>query len=156
MSRRMQVETAGSLLLFGNSQLTRELCSVLVKLDLEVKRASTAAEAVAILRTGETDLLVVEVTAVGHSGIGLAELAEAARDHGTRLALLTSRSPLETAACASLLGAIASLNKWMSVRVTAQRLLALLTNARCSRDLGIVFDHEVPWVENDEAIATFA
>jgi len=152
----MKSENSGSLLLLGNSSLTRELATTLDRLELEVNLVSTATEAAAILPKGETDLLVVEVTAVGHSGIGLAGLAEAARDHGTRLALLTSRSPLETAACASLLGAIASLNKWMSVRVTAQRLLALVLNARCSRDLGIVFDHEVPWVENDEAIATFA
>ena len=152
----MSREKIASLLLLGNSSLTRELASALARFDLKVRFVSTATEAAAILRAGETDLFVAEVTAVGHGGIGLAGLAETARDHGTRLALLTSRSPLETTACASLLGAVASLNKWMSVRVTAQRLLALVTNARCSRDLGIVFDHEIPWVENDEAIATFA
>ena len=118
---------------------------------------TTPSQAVEVLRAGETDLLVVEVTAVGQSAIGLGgDLAEAAREHGTRLALLTSRSPLDTADCASLLGAIASLNKWMSVRVTAERLTALVTSARYSRNLGIVFDHAMPWVENGNAIATFA
>ena len=152
----MTSESAGSLLLLGNTRLTRELSAALLRRDLEVKCVTTPSEAVEVLRAGETDLLVVEVTAVGQSAIGLADLAEAAREHGTRLALLTSRSPLDTADCASLLGAIASLNKWMSVRVTAQRLTALVTSARWSRNLGIVFDHAMPWVENGNAITTFA
>jgi DNA-binding NtrC family response regulator len=142
--------------LLGNSTLTREIQGALVRLGLQVKLVSTAQEALEALLERENDLLVVEITAVGHTGVGLADLAEAARERGTSLALLTSHSPLKNVACASLLGAIGSLNKWMSVRVTAERLSALVTHARYSRQLGIVFNSEMPWVESDDEIALLA
>src|SRR5712692_7517433 len=96
----MKSEDSGLLLLLGNSTLTREIQGALVRLGLQVKLVSTAQEALEALLERETDLLVVEITAVGHTGVGLADLAEAARERGTSLALLTSHSPLKNVACA--------------------------------------------------------
>ncbi len=149
----MGTKMIGSLLLLGNSNVTRELATVLSRLDLHVKFVTTAREAMTVLQKDAPDLLVVEMTALGFTEIGLADLAGAAQELGTRIALLTSRSVVETSACALLIGAIASLNKWVSVRVTAERVNALVTHALCARQLGVVFDSGMPWVDNDDEIA---
>jgi len=121
-------------------EVTRELTTVLGRLDLRVKSVTIAREAMTLLRRDAPDLLVVEMSALRFTQIGLADLADAARELGTRVVLLTSRSVFETAACASLIGAIASLNKWVPVRVTAERVNALVTHAVCARQMGVVFD----------------
>src|SRR5207245_8656340 len=98
-------------------------------LNVDVKFVTTARAAYDALNGERRDLLAVEMTAVGFGDIGLADLAESAHQRGTRLALLTSRSVIDTDACASLLGAVGSLNKWVPVRVTAQRLSELAVSA---------------------------
>jgi DNA-binding NtrC family response regulator len=146
----MGSKTTGSLLLLGNSQVTRELATVLSRLDLHVTFVASPREAMTFLQKDAPDLLLVEMTALRFTDIGLADLADAAHELGTRIALLTARSVVETAACASLIGAIATLNKWVSVRVTAERVNALVTHALCARNLGVVFDPGMPWAENDD------
>jgi DNA-binding response OmpR family regulator len=133
----MQATISGSVILLGNSNVSRELAAVLPRFDARVKCAKTSLEAIQLLDSCEVDLLVVELVAVGWTGTGLYELAEAARQKGTRLALLTSRSVMDTAACATLVGAMATLNKWTPVRVTAERIKALAGQARAIRQLGM-------------------
>jgi ActR/RegA family two-component response regulator len=142
-----------SLLLLGNSTVTRELAMALGRMDLDMRYVATSTEAMNVLQRQAPDLLVVEMTALRFTQIGLADLADAAREVGTRVVLLTSRSVVETNACASLIGAIATLSKWVSVRVTAERVLALATHACFSRRLGVVFDAGIPWAENDDEMA---
>jgi len=126
----MKTAKTRSLVLLGTSTVMRELAATLTRAGLDVKFVPTAQAAYEAVQDGERrDLLAVEMTAVGHGDIGLAELAEAARRRETRLALLTSRSVMDTDACASLLGAVGSLNKWVPVRVTAQRLSELAVGA---------------------------
>ena len=128
----MKADKTRSLVLLGTSTVMRELAAALTRLGVDVKFVTTARTAYEALQNGERrDLLAVEMTAVGCGDIGLADLAEVARKRGTRLALLTSRSVMDTDACASLLGAVGTLNKWVPVRVTAQRLSQLaVTSAR--------------------------
>jgi DNA-binding NtrC family response regulator len=152
----MGSKATGSLLLLGNSSVTRELTAVLARQDVHVKFVNSADEAMTSLRQDVPDLLLVEMTALRFTQIGLADLADAARELGTRVVLLTTRSVLETAACALLVGAIASLNKWVPVRVTAERVNALVTHALCARQMGVVFDPGMPWAENDDEMAALA
>ena len=127
----------------------QELAATLTRLGVDVHLVTTAQAAYDALHSEEAalplpgcrqrweerrDLLAVEMTAVGFGEIGLADLAEIARQRGTRLALLTSRSVMDTDACASLLGAVGSLHKWVPVRVTAQRLSELAVSA--ARSIG--------------------
>jgi DNA-binding MurR/RpiR family transcriptional regulator len=126
----MKTAKTRSLVLLGSSKVMWELAGTLTRLGVNVKYVTTAHAAYEALQSGERlDLLAVEMTAVGFGDIGLADLAEAARERGTRLALLTSRSVMDTDACASLLGAVGSMNKWVPVRVTAQRLSELAVSA---------------------------
>lgn len=127
---------SGTVVLLGNSPVARELAAVLPRSGVRTHYVTTATDAMRLLGRGEADLFVVEMVAVGVSEIGLFELAEAARAKGTRIALLTSRSVMDTTACATLLGAMATLNKWMPVRVTAERLHTLTTQAGAIRRLG--------------------
>ena len=143
----------GSLLILGNSQVTREVASALSRLDLDVRYVATAAQAMQALHESTPDLLLVELTAVGFTGVGLADLADACHELGARLALMTGRSVFENSSCASLIGAIASLNKWVPVRVSAERINALVSHAHCARELGIVFDPGMPWAENNDEMA---
>ena len=116
--------------MLGTSVVMQELAASLTRLGVDVKFVTTGQAAYEALQNGERrDLLAVEMSAVGSGNTGLADLAEVARKRGTRLALLTSRSVMETDACASLLGAVGSLNKWVPVRVTAQRLSELAVSA---------------------------
>jgi CheY-like chemotaxis protein len=122
----MKTAKTRSLVLLGTSTVMRELAATLDRGGVDVKFVTSAQAAYDALQEGERrDLLAVEMTAVGLGNIGLADLAEAARRRETGLALLTSRSVMDTDACASLLGAVGSLNKWVPVRVTAQRLSEL-------------------------------
>jgi ActR/RegA family two-component response regulator len=118
-----------SVLMLGTSTTARQLASTLDELNLDVYFASTARDALKVLRGQRRDLLVVELTAVGLGEIGLTDLAAAAQARGIRLALLTSRSVAEVDACASILGAVASLNKRASIDVTARRLSDLAIQA---------------------------
>jgi len=149
----MATNASGSLLILGNSNVTREVSTALARLDLDVRYAGTALQAMQALHESTPDLLIVELTAVGFTGVGLADLADLCRDLGTRLALMTGRSVLETSSCASLVGAIASLNKWVPVRVSAERINALVSHAHYARELGIVFDPGMPWAENNDELA---
>lgn len=149
----MATIATSSLLFLGNSQVTREVAAALTRMDLEVRYVANAKQAMQALHESTPDLFVVELTAVGLSGVGLADLADVCHELGTRLALVTGRSVFETSSCASLIGAIASLNKWVPVRVTAERITALVTHAHCARELGIVFDPGIPWAENDDELA---
>ena len=120
-----------SVLLLGNSTVARELATSLDELGVDVGFVTTTRDAFDALQSGERhDLLAVEMTAVGFGELGLADLAAAARERNTRLALMTSRSVFEIDACASLLGAVGSLNKWMPVHVTAKRLSELAVAPR--------------------------
>ena len=126
----MKAPKTRSLVLLGTSVVMRELAASLTRLGVDVNFVTTAPAAHEALLNGERrDLLAVEMSAVGCGDIGLADLAEIAHQRGTRLALLTSRSVMDTDACASLLGAVGSLNKWVPVRVTAQRLSELAVTA---------------------------
>jgi DNA-binding NtrC family response regulator len=126
----MKTAKTRSLVLLGSSKVMWELAGTLTRLGVDVKYVNSARAAYEALQSGERrDLLAVEMTAVGLGDIGLADLAEVARKRGTRLALLTSRSVMDTDACASLLGAVGSMNKWVPVRVTAQRLSELAVTA---------------------------
>jgi DNA-binding NtrC family response regulator len=135
----MQPMNSGTVVLLGTSTVVRELASVLPRFGVRTHYVTSPADALRLLQRGEADLFAVEMVAVGVGSIGLFELAEAARAKGTRIALLTSRSVMDTTACATLIGAMATLNKWMPVRVTAERLHALTTQAgairRLSREL---------------------
>ena len=131
----MKTAKTRSLVLLGTSSVMRELAATLTRLGVDVHLVTTAQAAYDALHSEERrDLLAVEMTAVGFGEIGLADLAEIARQRGTRLALLTSRSVMDTDACASLLGAVGSLHKWVPVRVTAQRLSELAVSA--ARSIG--------------------
>jgi DNA-binding response OmpR family regulator len=149
----MGSKTIGSLLLLGISTVTRELAMALGRLNLDMKYVATASEAMNVLQRQAPDLLVVEMSALRLTQIGLADLADAAREAGTRVVLLTSRSVVETNACASLIGAIATLSKWVPVRVMTERVNALLIHAVCARQMGMVFDPGMPWADNDNEMA---
>src|ERR1700737_620863 len=98
----MKAPKTRSLVMLGTSVVMQELAASLTRLGVDVKFVTTGQAAYEALQNGERrDLLAVEMSAVGS---GLADLAEVARKRGTRLALLTSRSVMETDACASLLG----------------------------------------------------
>lgn len=109
--------------------MARKLATTLDELNLDVSFQESARDAFDALRGQRRDLLVVEMTAVGLGEIGLTDLAGAARARGIRLALLTSRTAAEIESCASLLGAVASLNKQSSIDVTARRLSDLAIQA---------------------------
>jgi hypothetical protein len=121
---------AQSVLLLGYSTVARELATSLDKLGVDVGFVTTTRDALDALQSGERhDLLAVEMTAVGLGELGLADLAAAARERNTRLALMTSRSVVEIDECASLLGAVGSLNKFAPVRMNAKLLSELAIHA---------------------------
>lgn len=149
----MGSKSLGSLLILGNSFVARALARVVHQLNIQVQLVTTSAEVITQLGVNPPDLLLVELTALGSANIGLADIADACHERGTRLVLLTVRSVDETTACASLLGAIATLNKRAPLRATAERVTALVEHAHCVRELGIVFDPGMPWIEEGEEIA---
>jgi D-arabinose 5-phosphate isomerase GutQ len=121
---------AQSVLLLGNSTVARKLATSLDELGVDVGFVTTTRDAINALQSVERhDLLAVEMTAVGFGELGLADLAAAARERNTRLALMTSRPVVEIDACASLLGAVGSFNKWVPVSTTAMRLSELAMQA---------------------------
>jgi DNA-binding MurR/RpiR family transcriptional regulator len=121
---------AQSVLLLGNSTVARELATRLGELGTKVRFVTTTRDAFDALQSSNGhDLLAVEITAVGFGELGLTDLAAVARERDTRLALITSRSVADIDACASLLGAVGSVNKWAPVGMTARRLSELAIHA---------------------------